>query len=78
MNGHLDKLWNKFKIGQCNITFILHDYLYTHKITSECDEIYKIDTLILIFFKSIHRKRRVGPRPNEEESRIPISLVKTY
>ena len=46
--------------------------------TSECDEIYKIDTLILIFFKSIHRKRRVGPRPNEEESRIPISLVKTY
>ena len=33
---------------------------------SDLNKIYKIDTLILIFFKSIHRKRRIGPRPNEE------------
>ena len=36
---------NESKIGQYNITSILHDYLYTHKITPECDKIYKIDTL---------------------------------
>ena len=47
------------------VTWILHEYQYTNIVTSEYYEIYKIDTLILTFFKSIHRKRGIGPRPNE-------------